>query len=173
MKIGLLELVVILVAPLIVMLITMFVLVLVFFTRRTTAVGKDHTRAEDRVLPHLQPQAGRGTELLRRVRCFHQTRSAASASRPRDASVVTSRMAGADWLIATSTAVSLLRAARSGAAPPYRGRALERRQCRNRNMTAAAAATRPGQPPTDLRRTLAGPRSHHLTCSPQPIWWRR
>ncbi|MBM4445072.1 MAG: zinc ribbon domain-containing protein [Chloroflexi bacterium] len=35
MKIGLLELVVILVAPLIVMLITMFVLILVFVTRRT------------------------------------------------------------------------------------------------------------------------------------------
>ncbi len=40
MKIGLLELVVILVAPLMVMLITMFVLILVFVTRRTTAVGK-------------------------------------------------------------------------------------------------------------------------------------
>ncbi len=36
MKIGLMELVVILVAPLIVMLITMFVLILVFVARRTT-----------------------------------------------------------------------------------------------------------------------------------------
>jgi hypothetical protein len=40
MKIGLLELVVILVAPLIVMLITMFVLVMVFFARRTAAVSR-------------------------------------------------------------------------------------------------------------------------------------
>ncbi len=40
MKIGVLELVVILVAPLIVMLITMFVLILVFVARRTTTVGK-------------------------------------------------------------------------------------------------------------------------------------
>jgi hypothetical protein len=39
-KIGLLELVVILVAPLIVMLITMFVLVMVFFARRTAAVSR-------------------------------------------------------------------------------------------------------------------------------------
>lgn len=40
MKIGLLELVVILVAPLIVMLITMFVLILVFVTRRTAPASR-------------------------------------------------------------------------------------------------------------------------------------
>lgn len=40
MKIGVLELVVILVAPLIVMLITMFVLILVFVARRTRMVDK-------------------------------------------------------------------------------------------------------------------------------------
>jgi predicted amidophosphoribosyltransferase len=40
MKVGLLELIVILVAPLIVLLIAMFVLIMVFVARRTRVVGK-------------------------------------------------------------------------------------------------------------------------------------
>ncbi len=52
MKVGLLELIVILVAPLIVLLIAMFVLIMVFVSRRTRIIGKTAPEPEIEFCPN-------------------------------------------------------------------------------------------------------------------------